>query len=314
MNRPQQTKNLACKSSIAFVLCACLQGCAEHVPALDDSYAQAMVTYQQHRGSAAHWSRVIEALGFPDTVTQGYQLQDRYVSLRAATEQRAGYKVALGSLSSQALLGATEPIIGVLFASDLLPTGSRVDKDRGMVLAVEADLLATVGSTAINNARTIEDVAQHIESLHAYIELPDLPFPFASDVAARFTASNAGAHLGVIGSKIRASGRAEFIEQLASMKVVLSIDSPEGKSEPLATASGSSLMSHPYNSVLFLLRKLAGQGRSLKKGDVISLGAYSKPTPVKTLMSGHELAISIRYHGLLDHKSGNSASATVYFD
>ncbi|MEM8499112.1 MAG: hypothetical protein AAF542_13890 [Pseudomonadota bacterium] len=278
------------------------------------SYAEAMVNYRQHSGSAVHWTRVIETLGFPDTVSQGYQLQNSYVNLRAMTEQRAGYKVALGSPSSQALLGASEPIIGVLFAKDLLPSGSRINKSQGIVLAVEADLLATVSSAAINGARTIEEVAQHIESLHAYIEVPDLPFPFASDVAPRFTASNAGAHLGVVGSEVRASASDEFIQQLASMQVVLSTVSPKGESRQLSNAPGSSLMSHPYESVLFLLSKLGIQGRSLKKGDVISLGAYSKPTPIKTLMSGHELAISIRYHGLLDHKTGNSASALVYFD
>ena len=316
MISPAQIKNLVIvtKSAIGFLLCASLLACAQQISTPAESYAQAMVKYRQHPGSATHWTRVTDAMGFPASVAQGYQLQERYVTLRATTEQRAGYKVALGSSSSQALLGASEPIVGVLFANDLLPTGSRISKHRGIVLAVEADLLATVGSAAINSARTIEDVAQHIESLHAYIELPDLPFPFASDVAPRFAASNAGAHLGIIGSEVRASGSAEFIERLASMRVVLSTVPAQGEPEQLAEAPGSALMSHPYNSVLFLLRKLSSQGRELKKGDVVSLGAYSKPMPIKTLMSGHELAVRIRYHGLLDHKTGNSASAIVYFD
>lgn len=316
MTNPKHSTILvqAYKKSVFFALCTCVLACAQQLSVPTASYAEAMVNYRQHSGSAVHWTRVIETLGFPDTVSQGYQLQNSYVNLRAMTEQRAGYKVALGSPSSQALLGASEPIIGVLFAKDLLPSGSRINKSQGIVLAVEADLLATVSSAAINGARTIEEVAQHIESLHAYIEVPDLPFPFASDVAPRFTASNAGAHLGVVGSEVRASASDEFIQQLASMQVVLSTVSPKGESRQLSNAPGSSLMSHPYESVLFLLSKLGIQGRSLKKGDVISLGAYSKPTPIKTLMSGHELAISIRYHGLLDHKTGNSASALVYFD
>lgn len=313
-NSLERINSLVRKNSlIALALCACLVACTQQIAAPAEGYAQAMVNYRQHLGSAAHWSRVIDALGFPGTVAHAYQLQEQYVELRAIAEQRAGYKVALGSPASQALLGASEPVIGVLFANDLMPSGSRIDEQQGIVLAVEADLLATVGSERINIARTIEDVAQHIESLHAFIELPDLPFPFATDVAPRFTAANAGAHLGIVGSKVQASASAQFIEQLANMEVILSTNSPDGQVQQLAAAQGNSLMSHPYNSVLFLLKKLASQGRSLKKGDVISLGAYSKPTPLKSLMKDQELTVSIRYQGLLDHKTGNSASATVYF-
>ncbi|MFK7730172.1 MAG: 2-keto-4-pentenoate hydratase [Pseudomonadales bacterium] len=299
---------------LAFVLCACCIGCGQQIPAPQDKFARAMVDYRQHLGSQLHWSQVIDALGLPDTVEQGYRLQKRYVDLRASDEKRAGYKVALGSPSSQALLGASEPILGVLFKRDLKPSGARINRQLGIVLAVEADLLVTVGSENINSARTVEDVAQSIESLHAYIELPDLPFPFASDVAPRFTASNAGAHLGIVGSTVKASASTEFINQLANMQVVLSANSPGEQSKQLASAAGDSLMLHPYNAVLFLLRKIANDGGTLQKGDVISLGAYSKPTPIKMLMSEKELAVSIRYLGLLDHKTGKTASATVYFD
>ncbi len=302
------------KHLIVAALCACLVACAHQVSRPAESYAQALVNYRQNLGSAMHWARVIDVLGFPESVTEAYQLQEHYIDLRAATEQRAGYKVALGSPASQALLGASEPVVGVLFANDLLPSGSRIQKHQGIVLAVEADLLATVGSERINSARTIEDVAQHIESLQAFIELPDLPFAFADNVAPRFVATNAGANLGIKGSKVRAYATAEFIQQLANMQVVLSVSAADAPLQQLAKAPGSSLMSHPYNSVLFLIEKLASQGLSLKKGDLISLGAYSKPTPLKALFNGSELTVSVRYQGLLDHKTGKSASAVVYFD
>ncbi len=302
--------------SACLMVCA-LAACAPQTPALApapaDSFAQAMLSYRQHVGSERHWARVLEALGVPQTMAQGYLLQQSYVDLRSVRESRAGYKIALGNQASQALLGASEPITGILFANDLLPSGSRISVRGGVRLAVEADLLATIGSADVNQARTIDDVAKHIENLHAYIELPDLPFPFERTMASRFTATNAGAHLGIVGSTVKASSSPEFVDQLGAMQVILSTGATGDAPHVLARAFGRDLMAHPYNAVLFLLRKLQERGQALQAGDVISLGAYSKPLPVNGLLTGETLSVSVSYLGLVDHKTGNTASATVYF-
>lgn len=61
----------------------------------------------------------------------------------------------------------------------------------------------------------------------------------------------------------------------------------------LSDAPGSAVMGNPLNSILFLVKQLKKRGESLKPGDLVSLGAYSTPTPI-----GELSGVTVRYSGI----------------
>jgi 2-keto-4-pentenoate hydratase len=61
----------------------------------------------------------------------------------------------------------------------------------------------------------------------------------------------------------------------------------------MASATGSAILGHPLNAVLWLVQDLERSGIKLKAGDRLSLGSFSQP--VKPIPG---MAISVRYEGL----------------
>jgi 2-keto-4-pentenoate hydratase len=49
----------------------------------------------------------------------------------------------------------------------------------------------------------------------------------------------------------------------------------------LDSAKGSAILGHPLNAVLWLVKDLNDSGIALKKGDLLSLGSFSRLLPPK---------------------------------
>lgn len=222
------------------------------------------------------------------TLEDAYAAQDRALALMP---DRIGYKVALASSEAQQSYMLCEPVYGQLFRSQLLADGAIIQlADAGEnVIAHEPDLLVAVGSEAINDAETVEQVAQSLTQVYAFLEVPQLLLlPQGKGRAAVFIATNAGARYGVIGTSAEIGP--EAIGNLAEMTVSVR----NGDGDMISMGRGSDLMGHPLNPALFLLRKLRGQGRRVRKGDVISLGSFGPPIPAEP---GR---IEVSYTGLAD--------------
>jgi 2-keto-4-pentenoate hydratase len=81
---------------------------------------------------------------------------------------------------------------------------------------------------------------------------------------------------------------AAFSDALRDMVVVVKGDGAE-----LDKGKGSDVLEHPLNAVVWLVEDLAKQGVKLKKGDLISLGSFSKLMPPKP-----GLKVEVEYQGL----------------
>lgn len=225
---------------------------------------------------AAAWSATQCARDKLQLLTAAEQSKWDYIDARVSEFPLAGYKVALGSSGAQALFGLPEPVVGVLFSDTLLNNGAVIYRSAGLNLAYEPDLIAVVKSADINTATTIKEVAAHIDTLVAFLEVPDLLTKLEPAAGFAFIASNAAVRWGVVGDSIAARSDQAFIDSLALMQVI-TIDSQGAQ---LSSAKGSSVMGHPYNAIVFLLEKLRKNNRTLKAGDSISLGAFAKPKPL----------------------------------
>jgi len=85
----------------------------------------------------------------------------------------------------------------------------------------------------------------------------------------------------------------QFADALASMKIVVM-----GGGDDLDKGFGSDVLDHPLNAVAWLAQDMARQGLALKKGDLVSVGSFSKLMPPKP-----GLKVEVQYQGLPQNPS-----------
>ena len=219
--------------------------------------------------------------------------------LEAKLGKPVGYKAGLTNPAVQKRFNHDSPVWGTLYAPMLLANGASVDAAFGARPLYEADLLVRVSDAAINRARSVDEVLRAIDQVIPFIELPDLVVAAPPKLnGAAISAINVGARLGVTGTPIAVQRSAEFSEALRNMVVVVKADGAE-----VDRGKGSDVLEHPLNAVVWLVQDMAREGKSLKVGDVVSLGSFSKLMPPKA-----GLAVEVSYQGL----PGNPA-VTVRF-
>lgn len=204
-----------------------------------------------------------------------------------------GYKAALTNRVAQERMGIRSPVLGYLLRDMLLRPGSKVPLDFAAAGAVEADLVVRVGDDAIARASTRSQALECLDAVFPFLELPDLLF--ASSVRrtpAMIVAANAGARMGVLGEAIPLD--ADVGRRLSDFSAQL-LD-PADKA--IARGNGADLMGHPLDVVLWIKEELRNSGVELKRGDLLSLGSLTPPTPIST-----RGAYRVRYDGLVGTKA-----------
>ena len=193
--------------------------------------------------------------------------------------RRVGYKAGLTSPAVQKRFNHPTPIRGDLFEKMLLKDGAEVPAKFGARPLYEADLVVEVKDAGINQATTPLEALRHIARIYPFIELPDLIVEDPAKITgASLTYSNVGARLGVLGAPIEVkTATPQLVDALAAMRVrVLDQDGKE-----VDAGKGSDVLDQPLNAVLWLAKDLKSTGGALKKGDLLSLGSFSKLMPPK---------------------------------
>lgn len=200
-----------------------------------------------------------------------------------------GYKAGLTNPAVQKRFNASAPVYGVVYEKMMLPDGSTVDAKFGARPLFEADMLVRVRDAGINQAKTPADVLKHIDQVIPAIELPDLIVAAPPKLnGAAVAAINVGARYFVTGTPIAITPDSQIAEALRTMTVVVS-----GAEGELDRGKGSDVLEHPLNAVVWLAQDLQRQGLALKKGDLVSVGSFSKLLPPK---AGQH--IQVQYQGL----------------
>ena len=205
-----------------------------------------------------------------------------------------GYKAGLTNPAVQKRFNATAPVWGALYEPMLLKDGATVEAAFGARPLFEADLLVRVSDARINQAKTPEQVLQFIDQVIPAIELPDLVVEAPPKLnGAAIAAINVGARYFVLGTPIPVQRTPAFADALAGMKVLVM-----GGGQDLDTGFGRDVLEHPLNAVVWLAQDLQKQGLALKKGDLVSVGSFSKLMPPKAGMK-----VEVQYQGLPDNPS-----------
>ena len=189
-----------------------------------------------------------------------------------------GYKAGLTNPAVQKRFNYPQPVRGTLYEKMMLKDGAEVPARFGARPLFEADLLVEVKSSAIHDARTPLEVLRHLSAIIPFIELPDLVVEDPSKIGGvAINLINVGARLGVLGAPLPVQADEATVAALRDMTVRLL----DGDGKELDVGKGSAILDQPLNAVIWLANDLKQSGITLKAGDLLSLGSFSKLLPPK---------------------------------
>lgn len=201
-----------------------------------------------------------------------------YDSFRAVLQAQmgppVGVRIGLLTDEAQRRYGIDQPIVGMLFAPMLVADGGRLSLRGSRNPRYKADLVLTVGSRAIMQAKTREDVLRALRDVRPFIEVPDVALPADLPVRAPLIAAYGGMPWrGVLGKPLAIADMADPIADLQAMQVVLKVNG-----QPVASGHGEALSEHPLDVVLWLVRQ---GGYDLSEGSVVALGIFGGLGPAQ---------------------------------
>ncbi len=201
--------------------------------------------------------------------------QQEFENLIADRHPRTGYKIGIHEPREQKMFGLDGPVFGVFYGENTWhPSGTILDA-RGENLGFEPDFLLRIGDERANEATTIEEMANYIDRVYAFIELPaHLADP--DEIHGAFLpnfymmqALNLSARYGIIGDHIDTASDPNIVENLRTM-TVLATDH-NGVSAPIKYLEEDE--THVYITAILAAQFLRERGERLEVGDLISVGA-----------------------------------------
>ena len=201
------------------------------------------------------------------SIDEAYQVQQALDRLweEGARGPVAGYKIALTSKAIQDLVGVEQPCGGAIFASTVRDGPAEIRLADFVRLGLEFELAFRIGrDVPSESTHDAQSIAAFVDTAMPAFELIEDRDADYSDLDARtLIADNTWSGGVVLGAPSRAwSGM-----DLSSVPVRLSCN---GEVETAVTGAA---MGNPLNGLAWLATLLAGQGRSLKSGDIVMSGS-----------------------------------------
>jgi 2-keto-4-pentenoate hydratase len=210
---------------------------------------------------------------FPAAWFDRLSLDDAYhiqlALIRKSGARRVGWKVGLTSRAIQAQFQVHEPVFGCLLADGKLASGHVFRRDGLIEPGFENELCIVMGSDLKPDA-TAADVAAAVAAVHPAFEIIETRGDLTRQLALAL-ADNAQQKAFVLGPAVERAA----LPDLDRVTVAVSINGSE-----VASADGSAVLGHPYNSVAWLAAKLAQFGEQVRAGDYIMSGSFTRQFPL----------------------------------
>lgn len=202
-----------------------------------------------------------------------------------------GYKAGLTNPAVQKRFKHDAPLRGTLFKAMLVADGTELPATFGTRPVLEADLMVEVADpAALARAETPLAALKALKSYAPFIELPDLMVADPAKLGGPMLAMiNVGARAGVVGEAVPIKASPALADAFATMTVTLA----DADGHVLDSGKGSATLGNPLNAASWLARDLAAAGTPLKRGDLLSLGSFTKLVPPKPGMG-----VTVKYEGL----------------
>jgi 2-oxo-hept-3-ene-1,7-dioate hydratase len=236
--------------------------------------AQRLYQARKDRVQLRHFS--LEHPGM--TIEDGYAIQSEWVRMEIADGRSVkGRKIGLTSRAMQQASQITEPDFAPLMDDMFFATGSDLPFDRFIAPRVEVELafvlrspLQGPGVTIFDVLRATDYVTPALEIIDARIEqfdrdtrAPRKVFDTIADFAA-----NAGIVVGGLPVKPDAVDL-RWVGALLYKNAVIE-----------ETGVAAAVLNHPAAGVAWLANKIAPHGETLRSGDVVLGGSFTRPTSI----------------------------------
>ncbi len=235
--------------------------------------------------------QVIAEFDYELTVQLSQEIQQKLIQILSHYQgYLIGYKAGLTNEKAQETFNVNKPLLGTLLEKMLLPSGIKVPSNFGARPMLEGDLMVRVASEKINDAKTPEETLKYLDAVIPFLELPDLVYDKSIKLNGQMlVAINVGARLGVVGNVIPLDATKLQKDYLNNISITLVDES--GKI--IAQGNSNALLGNPLNVVFWIKEQLKSQGKTLQKGDLLSLGSITPLIPVEAGKT-----ITAQYQGL----------------
>jgi 2-oxo-hept-3-ene-1,7-dioate hydratase len=179
-----------------------------------------------------------------------------------------GRKIGLTSKAMQDATGITEPDYGAIFDDMVLETGCSVEWDQYTHPRVEVELAFVLKDGLKGPGCTIFDVLNATDYVVPALEILDSRIEMEGRTIVDTISDNAAMGAMVIGGN-------PVKPDAVDLRWVSAILYKNQTVEETGVAAG--VLDHPANGVHWLANKIAAHGDSLKAGDIILAGSFTRP-------------------------------------
>jgi 2-oxo-hept-3-ene-1,7-dioate hydratase len=216
------------------------------------------------------------SLLYPDLdMDDAYRIQAQILAQKVASGREIfGWKIGLTSKAMQLALNIDIPDSGILFDDMYFKSGDTVRQGRFIQPRIEAEIAFVMKSAIAGEDVTRDDVLAATDYVTPSIEILDTRI-VRVDVATgktrtvNDTISDNAANAGIV------LGNDRHAMDAYDLRWVGAIVSSNGNVEE--TGLGAGVLNDPVESVVWLARRMAAYGQSIKPGQVILSGSFIRP-------------------------------------
>lgn len=204
----------------------------------------------------------------PGTLAAGYAVQEGVVDrlLKKSGGYAVGYKVACTNKLAQKLLGTDTPFYGRLLSPFVYQSPARLNAKNFSMRVIEAEFSFKMAADLPREGAPYgkDTVAEAVAAILPSIEIVDTRYTVWTEVPLPSLISDNGCNGGWVQGDATETWRDI---DLASHEVRLRVNGVDK-----LRGTGSAVLGHPLNSLVWLVNTLCEQGKALKAGDLVSTG------------------------------------------
>lgn len=203
------------------------------------------------------------------TIEDSYAVQAEWRRRGEASGRRVvGRKIGLTSKVMQAATGISEPDYGTIFADQVYENGSVIEHARYSNVRIEVELAFVLGADVSGPDATVFDVLRATEYVVPALEVLSSRIEMKGRTIVDTISDNAALGAMILG------GRPVAVDAV-DLRWVSALLYRNETIEDSGVAAA--VLNHPASGVVWLANKLAGHGDSLKAGETILAGSFTRP-------------------------------------
>ncbi|WP_104110828.1 2-oxo-hept-4-ene-1,7-dioate hydratase [Arthrobacter sp. N199823] len=203
------------------------------------------------------------------TVEDSYRVQDLWRQRgEAAGRVLGGHKIGLTSKAMQYATGITEPDFGIIFKDMILENGSTVQWKQYSHPRIEVELAFLLKEDISGPDATIFDVLRATEYVVPALEILDSRIEMEGRTIVDTISDNAALGAMVVGGT-------PVKPDALDLRWVSALLYKNQTIEETGVAAG--VLNHPAQGVSWLANKIAPHGDTLKAGELILAGSFTRP-------------------------------------